>query len=166
MTTVPASPASPAPPASPATTAPSAVQPVGYWTWVAHQTVVRHLRGALAGIDLTQPQWWVLKDIAAEHAPRTRAELRNRLAAHLDAGPEEIGRAIDALTARAWLGTDEAGRVHATDAGRAATRRAVDVLKRVRAEIHAGVPEEDYATTLDVLRRMIRNLGGQAELYP
>jgi hypothetical protein len=36
----------------------------------------------------------------------------------------------------------------------------------VRAEIHAGVPEEDYATTLDVLRRMIRNLGGQAELYP
>ncbi|MGN5379905.1 hypothetical protein ACQ4WX_29790 [Streptomyces lasalocidi] len=29
-----------------------------------------------------------------------------------------------------------------------------------------AVPEEDYATTLDVLRRMIRNLGGQAELYP
>ncbi|QHA06398.1 winged helix DNA-binding protein [Streptomyces broussonetiae] len=157
MTTVPAS--------SPST-APSAVQPVGYWTWAAHQAVVRHLRGALAGIDLTQPQWWVLKDIAAESAPRTRSELQDRLAVHLDAGPEEIGRAIDTLTAREWLTADEAGRVHATDAGRAATRRAVDVLQRVRAEIHDGIPEEEYATTLDVLRRMIRNLGGRADLYP
>ncbi|MEU8688087.1 MarR family winged helix-turn-helix transcriptional regulator [Streptomyces sp. NPDC048665] len=157
MTTVRVSPAA-APQA-----APSAVQPVGYWTWVAHQAVVRHLRGALAGIDLTQPQWWVLKDIAAEDAPRTRAELQDRLAAHLDSGPEEIGRAIDTLVARAWLSVDGAGRVRTTDAGREATRRAVDVLRRVRAEIHEGVPEEDYATTLDVLRRMIRNLGGRAD---
>ncbi|WEO95760.1 MarR family winged helix-turn-helix transcriptional regulator [Streptomyces sp. FXJ1.172] len=157
MTTVPAS--------SPPTARP-AVQPVGYWTWAAHQAVVRHLRGALAGIDLTQPQWWVLKDIGAESAPRTRAELQHLLAPHLDAGPEEIGRAIDTLTARAWLTTDEAGRLHATDAGRAATRRAVEVLERVRAEIHDGIPEEEYATTLDVLRRMIRNLGGRTDLYP
>ncbi|GHE10787.1 MarR family winged helix-turn-helix transcriptional regulator [Streptomyces alanosinicus] len=143
----------------------STVQPVGYWTWVAHQAVVRHLRGALAGIDLTQPQWWVLKDIAADPAPRTRAEFQGRLAAHLDAGPEVIGRAVDTLTARGWLTVDGAGKLHLTQAGRAATGRAVDVLARVRAEIHEGVPEEDYATTLDVLRRMIRNLGGPADLH-
>ncbi|MER6384294.1 MarR family winged helix-turn-helix transcriptional regulator [Streptomyces sp. NPDC001250] len=144
---------------------PSTVQPVGYWTWAAHQAVVGHLRGALAGIDLTQPQWWVLKEIAAEPAPCTRAELQNRLAPHLDAGPEVIGRAVDTLTARQWLTVDEAGGLRATDSGRAATRRAMALLKRVRAEIHDGIPEEDYATTLEVLRRMIRNLGGPAELY-
>lgn len=153
-------------PVSSVSTARPAAQAVGYWTWLAHQVVVRHVRGALAGIDLTQPQWWVLKDVAAAPASRTRAELQKRLAANLDAGPEEIGRAVDTLTARRWLTADESGRLHATDAGRAATRRAGEVLERVRAEIHDGVPEEDYATTLAVLRRMIRNLGGPADPRP
>jgi DNA-binding MarR family transcriptional regulator len=144
----------------------SATQPVGYWTWVAHQAVVRHLRGALAGVDVTQPQWWVLKDIAGEEVPRTRAELGQALAVHLDSGAEEIGRAVDTLVAREWLRVGEDGRVYVTEAGRAGTRRAVEVLGRVRAEIHEGVSEEDYAVTLDVLRRMIRNLGGRVAPDP
>ena len=38
-------------------------QPIGYWSWAANQSVVGHIRTALATIELSQPQWWVLNQL-------------------------------------------------------------------------------------------------------
>lgn len=44
-------------PANPAATDDMlATQPIGYWSGLAHATVARHLRDAMAKLDVTQPQ--------------------------------------------------------------------------------------------------------------
>ncbi|MFC5720734.1 MarR family winged helix-turn-helix transcriptional regulator [Streptomyces gamaensis] len=146
-------------------TPPLTAQPIGYWSWLAHKAVVSHLRAAMARMDITQPQWWTLKHIDTADPVPTRDELCERLGGFLDMGPEAIGHAVDALVARGWLAPDAAGRLWPTEAGREGTARIKALLKRLRSQIHDGIPEDDYATTLTVLRRMIRNVGGEDALH-
>ncbi|MBC2877869.1 MULTISPECIES: MarR family winged helix-turn-helix transcriptional regulator [Streptomyces] len=136
-----------------------AAQPIGYWSGVAHDAVIRHIRDGMAGVDITQPQWWILNQVAgAGPAGRTRDELVARLAGTIGVAPEEIARAADSLLARGWLTADEQGALRLTDAGRAAKARAKELVDRMRAEIHEGVTDEEYVGALRVLRRMIDNV--------
>lgn len=63
-------------PADPAATDDAlATQPVGYWSGLAHAAVTRHLRDAMARIDVTQPQYWVLNRVHGGPAAPTREEV-------------------------------------------------------------------------------------------
>lgn len=50
-------------------------QPIGYWSWAAHQAVVTRIQAALAEIGTTQPQWWALAQVARADTVKTRDEL-------------------------------------------------------------------------------------------
>ncbi|AYC36193.1 MarR family transcriptional regulator [Streptomyces griseorubiginosus] len=50
-------------------------QPIGYWSWAAHKAVITRTRTALAEIGTTQPQWWVLAQVARADTPKTRTEV-------------------------------------------------------------------------------------------
>ncbi|MEU1779624.1 MarR family winged helix-turn-helix transcriptional regulator [Streptomyces abikoensis] len=141
-------------------------QPVGYWTYAAHKAVITHIRAALATQDVTQPQWWVLNRTDLVEGGLTRQELRVALTVNLDHRPEEIDQALYDLVARGWMteGTDD--RYVLTDAGREAKERIFVVVRRVRAEIHAGITDEEYVAALTVLRRMISNVGADELLSP
>ncbi|MFJ9886079.1 MarR family transcriptional regulator [Streptomyces sp. NPDC091287] len=91
-------------PANPAATDDMlATQPIGYWSGLAHATVTRHLRDAMARIDVTQPQYWVLNSVnGGGPAAPSREEVVDRLT-HLADGPHEIARVVDQLLHRAWL---------------------------------------------------------------
>ncbi|GHC37472.1 MarR family winged helix-turn-helix transcriptional regulator [Streptomyces cinnamoneus] len=141
-------------------TANLAGQPIGYWSWAANKSVIRHIRSAMARVDITQPQWWVLNRVDATPDGKTRQELRDLLAASLGEGDDGIDIALDTAVARGWVrGTDE-GRFLLTDAGREAKERTMEVVVRVREEIHDGIPDEEYATVVRVLQRMVENTGG------
>ncbi|AGZ42316.1 MarR family winged helix-turn-helix transcriptional regulator [Actinoplanes friuliensis] len=133
-----------------------AAQPVGYWTGVTHQAVVRRLRDTLATIDVTQPHWWTLTRVAAGEP--TREDVVTQLAGVAD-GPDDIPRAIDQLLHRGWLGSGIDGRLQLTDAGREAQGRIKLLLTGLRAELHEGITDDEYAAALRVLRRMLGNLG-------
>ncbi|MBZ4317970.1 MarR family winged helix-turn-helix transcriptional regulator [Streptomyces huiliensis] len=149
----------PADPATPDDFAALAAQPIGYWSGVAHDAVIRHIRNGMAGVDLAQPQWWILNQVAgAGPSGRSRAELVERLGGTIGVQPDEIGRAADSLLARGWLTADEQGALRLTDAGRAAKARAKELVDRMRAEIHEGITDEEYVGALRVLRRMIDNV--------
>ena len=135
-----------------------ATQPVGYWSGLAHSAVTRHLRDALARIDVTQPQYWVLNRVHGGSAEPTREEVVAQLAPLAD-GPQDISRTVDQLLHRGWLG-EKGRRLHLTDDGEAARARLRGLVTGLRAEVHRGVSDAEYVAALKVLRTMVANVEG------
>ncbi|WP_329623550.1 MarR family winged helix-turn-helix transcriptional regulator [Streptomyces sp. NBC_01255] len=134
-------------------------QPIGYWTWAANKTVSAYVRGRLAAIGITQPQWWVLHQVQHGEDGATRDEVITAQHANLDVGAG-LAPDIDLLVERALLTLDADGRLRITDDGRAVHGRAAGTQRATRAHVHAGIPDEEYVIALNVLQRMIRNVGG------
>ncbi|MEU8700355.1 MarR family winged helix-turn-helix transcriptional regulator [Streptomyces sp. NPDC048680] len=135
-----------------------ATQPVGYWSGLAHTVVTRHLRDAMARIDVTQPQYWVLNRVnGGSSAPPSREELVIQLTPLAD-GPDEMGRVVDQLVHRGWLRIDARHRLHLTEAGEAARVRLRELVTELRAVVHEGISDAEYVTALKVLRRMVANV--------
>ncbi|MEU7073412.1 MarR family winged helix-turn-helix transcriptional regulator [Streptomyces narbonensis] len=155
-----ASPATDQAPADPAATDDAlATQPIGYWSGLAHAAVTRHLRDAMARIDVTQPQYWVLNCVNGGPAAPGREEVVGRLTPLAD-GPHEIARVVDQLLHRGWLRADDARLLHLTDEGEAARLRLRALVTDLRAEVHEGISDEEYVAALKVLRRMVANVDG------
>ncbi|MFF8837973.1 MarR family winged helix-turn-helix transcriptional regulator [Streptomyces sp. NPDC015130] len=134
-------------------------QPIGYWSGLAHTAVTRHLRDAMARIDVTQPQYWVLNRVNGGPAAPGREEVVSRLTPLAD-GPHEIARVVDQLLHRGWLRTDDSRALHLTEAGEAARVRLRSLVTDLRTEVHEGISDEEYVAALKVLRRMVANVEG------
>ncbi|WP_432096565.1 MarR family winged helix-turn-helix transcriptional regulator [Streptomyces sp. bgisy100] len=137
-------------------------QPIGYWSWAAYKAVVSRTRGALAELGTTQPQWWVLAQIARSGSVRTRDEVSAVLRNYLDTGEEGLRAEIDATVGRGWVTEDGSGRLALTPEGMTFFDKVAALQDELWAERHAGVTDEEYLTTLKVLQRFIHNTGGQA----
>jgi hypothetical protein len=136
-----------------------AAQPIGYWSGLAHTAVTRRLRDAMAKVDVTQPQYWVLNRNRVDGgtgAP-SREDVVTRLTPLAD-GPHEIARVVDQLLHRAWLALDDGQRLHLTEAGECARVRLRQLVTEQRAVVHQGINDEEYVAALTVLRRMIANV--------
>jgi MarR family transcriptional regulator, organic hydroperoxide resistance regulator len=136
-------------------------QPIGYWSWAASHAVVTYIRAQLAQVGLSQPQWWTLAQVDGSEHGKTRAEVTAVLHGYLGVG-DALRPEIDALLDRGLLEVDDDERLRLTATGAALFRRAAEVQTANRAQIHAGVPDDEYVTTLKVLQRMIHNVGGTA----
>ncbi|WP_334664811.1 MarR family transcriptional regulator [Streptomyces cyaneofuscatus] len=170
-------------------------QPIGYWSWAAHEATVTHIRAALAEHGLTQPPWWVINQlIGAAEDGRDRAELAAFLGGYLDTGTDGIEAAVDKLLDRELITQDDGARLRLTPEGRGGGGGAGGPRggrggggagrggggggppggggpagaggprggAGARAEIHEGIPDEEFVAALKVLQRMIRNVGGRA----
>ncbi|MER5553815.1 MarR family winged helix-turn-helix transcriptional regulator [Streptomyces sp. NPDC002793] len=133
-----------------------ATQPVGYWSGLAHAAVTRHLRDAMARIDVTQPQYWVLNRVHGGPAA-SREEVVTQLTPLTD-GPHDIARVIDQLLHRGWLRSGDGQRLYLTDDGEAARVRLRELATDVRAEVHRGISDAEYVAALKVLRTMVANI--------
>ncbi|MFD9909169.1 MarR family winged helix-turn-helix transcriptional regulator [Streptomyces sp. NPDC059063] len=135
-------------------------QPIGYWTWAANKTVTAYVRGRLAAIGITQPQWWVLHQARHSEDGVTRDEVIAAHQANLDVGAG-LAPDIDLLVERKLLTPDADGRLRITDDGRALHQRAAETQRASRGHVHGDIPDEEYVIALKVLQRMIRNAGGE-----
>ncbi|MFI2782023.1 MarR family winged helix-turn-helix transcriptional regulator [Streptomyces sp. ALB3] len=135
-----------------------ATQPIGYWSGLAHTAVTRRLRDAMARIDVTQPQYWVLNRVHGGAAGPTREEVVAQLGPLAD-GPRDISRVVDQLLHRGWLGQD-GQRLRLTDDGEAARVRLRELVTGLRAEVHRGISDAEYVAALKVLRTMVANVEG------
>ncbi|GAA2447450.1 MarR family winged helix-turn-helix transcriptional regulator [Streptomyces macrosporus] len=137
-------------------------QPIGYWSWAAHKAVVTYIRAGLAEYGISQPQWWVLSQLAdAGDDGRTREQVFAVLRGYLDVGGA-LGPETDALVDRGLVDTGDDGRMRLTSEGRAVHRTCARRQAAMRERIHEGVTDEEYLVTLKVLQRMIHNVGGRA----
>ncbi|MGK5639441.1 MarR family winged helix-turn-helix transcriptional regulator [Streptomyces sp. URMC 126] len=138
------------------TTAPGQ-PPIALVAWHATEAILRHTQAALARIDLTQPQWWALNNIARAEHGLTRDEI---LAVDVPygLGAEVIAHAADALLHRGRLVAGADGRLTLTDQGRADLATAKEHMARVRTELVGDITDEEYAVAVSVLRRVADNL--------
>jgi hypothetical protein len=60
--------------------------------------------------------------------------------------------------------TENADGMTPTEAGEAGHARAGERNLRVHEQMHEGVDAADYVTTINVLRRMVANLGGNGDV--
>ncbi|MFF9644306.1 MarR family winged helix-turn-helix transcriptional regulator [Kitasatospora aureofaciens] len=137
-------------------------QPIGYWSWAAYKAVVSRTRGALAELGTTQPQWWVIAQLARAEAPRTRDDVCAVLRDYLDTGQDTVETEIDATVERGWVTESAGGRLQLTAGGRTFFDKVAAVQGELWAERHAGISDEEYLTTLKVLQRFVHNTGGTA----
>lgn len=141
-----------------------AAQPVGYWTGVAYQEVIAFLRRGFAEAGTSQPQYWILRhlsdrDLSEDGAGLTEAELAERMRTYLRA-EDDIPAEARRLVERGWVRRHADERLWLTPAGEEARVSTGAHAPAWRAAIHEGIDDADYVTTLKVLRRMIRNVGG------
>ncbi|MFJ8043142.1 MarR family transcriptional regulator [Kitasatospora sp. NPDC096147] len=120
------------------------------------------LRATLAEDRLTQPHWWVLNQLAAAPGQWTRTGVAERLARFADPGTD-FGPVFDDLAARGWL-TEPDGALGLTGAGEAQRLRTRERMAATTRRMHAGIEPAEYAAALNVLRRIIDNLGGDSDL--
>ncbi|MET9827957.1 MarR family transcriptional regulator [Streptomyces sp. NPDC006385] len=137
-------------------------QPIGAWSGEAYRRVVGALRAQLAVEGLTQPHWWALNHVAGDPGKWNRATLIERLAQYEDLGIDFNG-VFDDLVTRGWL-REDAGIMTLTEAGEAGRVRARERNLRVHRQMHEGIDTADFVTTINVLRRMVANLGGNGDL--
>ncbi|MFI9030479.1 MarR family winged helix-turn-helix transcriptional regulator [Streptomyces sp. NPDC053560] len=136
-------------------------QPIGYWSGAASKAVVTRIRGALAELGITQPQWWVLHQVASAEDARPRAEVTELLKNYLD-NAEVLAEEIDTVIARGWVTQDARATLRITPEGGALHAKAAALQEELVAERHEGITDEEYLTTIKVLQRFIHNTGGQA----
>ena len=89
---------------------------------------------------------------------------------HLHVDPTDrrirrVERILADFTERGWVWFD-GDRATLTDEGRAAHDAAFARVREVRAALAAGIPADDYATTLATLEAMARNLGWEPGEQP
>ncbi|OAR22632.1 hypothetical protein A8W25_23785 [Streptomyces sp. ERV7] len=139
-----------------------AAQPIGYWTREAAGLAIGGLRTALAEEDLTQPHWWTLNHIAGAPGHWTRSALAEKLAP-FDDQDTDFDAVFADLASRGWL-AESGATLTLTAEGEAGRLRARDRNAKVHARMRVGIDDDAYAATIDVLRRLVANLGGDGDL--
>jgi DNA-binding MarR family transcriptional regulator len=141
-----------------------AKQPIGYWSGEAYRRVADSLRQSLAANDLSQPQWWVLNRLDDRSRTWTRQGLVDELAPYSDKEEgRDVGEEIDRMVA-AGLAAADGDAVLITDEGAARLAAARERNGRAHRDALVGIGDDEYAVTIDVLRRIVGNLDGDPRL--
>ncbi len=141
-----------------------AKQPIGYWSGEAYRRVAGAIRESLAANQLTQPQWWALNRLDDRSRPWTRAGLVAELAPYSDKEEgRDVAGEIDGLVAGGLVAAEGDALVMA-DEGAARLAAARERNGRTHREMLTGIGDDEYAVTIDVLRRIVGNLGGDSRL--
>lgn len=108
---------------------------------------------------MTQPQWWVLHQLSLHPGGMTQDAMVAVI------GPNEsdavILEAIATAEGNGWVRRD-GDLLAATASGSERFRAAAEVQRELDAERRQGISDAEYAMTITVLQRTIRNVGGRA----
>ncbi|ASO19291.1 hypothetical protein AHOG_08230 [Actinoalloteichus hoggarensis] len=127
--------------------------PIGFWLRHLDQLIETGLDEALTAANVTRRQWQVLSLLRAR--PRDPAELLVELRPF--ATIVEAHTVLDDLRDRGWI-DDEADHCAITADGVAVWSAAAEHAHEFRRATSDGITEEEYRTTLRVLRRMAGNI--------
>jgi DNA-binding MarR family transcriptional regulator len=140
-----------------ASTTPAGQRPIGFWLKLVDRLIDDSFDATLGQAGLTRRHWQVLNLL--QEAPATVQQTDAQLAPFLGGDQPTTRPVLDDLHARGWVAWADDQQASLTEAGRTAH---ADLRRRVaqdRARLAAGITPEEYATTVEVLRRMAVNLG-------
>lgn len=131
--------------------------PIGFWLTLVDGLMTEQFNNTVEEHGLTRRQWQIM-NILVEN-PSTADGLDEALAPFF--GPDTDSSStehVDELVESGWVSSDDENYL-ITELGRTSLAALAEVVEHTTEEVAAGVSEEDYAGTVDVLERMARNLG-------
>jgi DNA-binding MarR family transcriptional regulator len=131
--------------------------PIGYWLKQADNLITEQVNQAQAAHGVSRFGWQVLNTLY-EAGPMSRERLFELMRTFVDsAGLDEI---ITRLIERGWVEQNEnsAGEFQLTQEGQRCYGDIFAAQKEVRLRAMQGVSEEEYATVIRVLQRIVNNL--------
>jgi DNA-binding MarR family transcriptional regulator len=138
-------------------TTPAEQRPIGFWLKLVDRLTDDAFDAALGQAGLTRRHWQVLNLL--QETPATAQQTDARLAPFLGGDQPTTRPVLEDLHTRGWIGWTKDQQASLTDAGRAAYADLRRQVAQTRARLAAGITPEEYATTVEVLRRMAVNLG-------
>ncbi|WP_119728233.1 MarR family winged helix-turn-helix transcriptional regulator [Thermomonospora amylolytica] len=129
-------------------------RPIGYWIRRLDALLEETLDCALAEEGVGRRHWQTLNVL--RDGPLDPAALTERLAPFWTEGAITPAEIIEDLTRRGWLERTADG-LHLTAEGATAHTRLSARVGANRQRLTEGILPEEYATTLNVLRRMTEN---------
>ena len=135
-------------------------QPIGYWTGEAYRHIAAAIRESLATQGLTQPQWWMLNHVAKDHW--TRSTLLVKLTpGNANEQGLDLDHEFDALVERGWLTQDTVTQqLSLTAQGETGRRQTWESNGAAHRRMIAGLTDEQYDDCIQILQRIVGNLGG------
>ncbi|SIO84707.1 MarR family transcriptional regulator [Nocardiopsis sp. JB363] len=128
--------------------------PIGYWIKHLDRLIESDLDRVLSADSLGRRSWQVLSSLHREAA--TLLQLDQRLLPFLEEDETTVGPAVETLRRRGWV----SGMVsmELTEEGVRAHDALLEHVKGTRARLTAGISDQEYRATVDVLERMSANL--------
>jgi DNA-binding MarR family transcriptional regulator len=112
----------------------------------------------LSDHGFTRTRWQVL-NIVYQAGTITRSGVFNTMQTFIDA--HQLDEIIDRFAEEGWLvkfGEGDAAQLRLADAGKAKRETVFKLQSEVRRRAMQGITEQEYATVIDVLQRMVKNL--------
>jgi len=133
-------------------------KPIGYWLKHADEVITEHVDRVLSDNGFTRFRWQVL-NIVYQADTITRGGVFDTMQTFIDA--RQLDEIIDGFIKEGWLvkrGEGDAAQLMLTEAGKAQRETVFKLQSEVRRRALQGITEQEYATVIDVLQRMVKNL--------
>ena len=133
-------------------------KPIGYWLKHADEVITEHVDRVLSDNGFTRSRWQVL-NIIYQAGTTTRSGVFDTMQTFMDA--PQLDGIIEGFLEEGWLvkhGEGNGARLTLTAAGKAKRESIFELQREVRRRAMQGISEQEYATVIAVLERMVRNL--------
>jgi DNA-binding MarR family transcriptional regulator/catechol 2,3-dioxygenase-like lactoylglutathione lyase family enzyme len=140
--------------------------PIGYWLKEADRVITEAVNRVQAIHNISRTEWQILNTLY-EVGSINPADLGDIMRPFVDAAG--LDAIIAGLAERGWVAQSGGGEqlaLRLTDAGRQGHAAVQAQQKVVRRRAIEGISEEEYATVIQVLQRMVSNLGESAPAGP
>jgi DNA-binding MarR family transcriptional regulator len=131
-------------------------RPIGYWLKHLDRLIEAAAERTFAEEKLTRRHWQIMNVL--RQSPQDAAGLTEAIRPFWGPGAITLDEVTSDLTRRGWLTLDDTGRYVLTSAGQARYAAVRKKVQGIRSASLAGLSEEDYLGTLQVLQRMAENL--------
>ena len=133
-------------------------KPIGYWLKHADEVITEHVDRVLSDNGFTRFCWQVL-NIIYQAGTITESGVFDTMQTFIDR--QQLGEILDRFVEQGWLvkrGEGDGAQLALTGAGKAKRETVFELQSEVRRRAMQGITEQEYATVIDVLERMVRNL--------
>lgn len=133
-------------------------KPIGYWLKYADEVITEHVDRVLSDNGFTRFCWQVLT-IIYQAGAITESGVFDTMQTFIDR--QQLGEILDRFVEQGWLvkrGEGDGAQLTLTGAGKAKRETVFELQSEVRRRAMQGITEQEYATVIDVLERMVRNL--------
>lgn len=138
-------------------------KPFGYWLKRIDSGIEDNLGALLSRDGLTRRGWQVLNCVVS--GPIAPSEVDRAMAPFFDDSDPTAAPYLRALADRAWIAADSDGVYSLTEAGRLAFEALQQRVSAQRAAVMQGLTREEFATLVELLRRVAANVDAIGASY-